>query len=102
MTIVLLQHSLFFPYHTQRRSCLSYSIKHLIFFSLQCLRDAADGSASVQVELEEEVMEIYLLRNQDGSVDVGIVIEGNTVLSSLGDLSRACCYLLGLTYVLDL
>ncbi|CAL8258798.1 unnamed protein product [Arctogadus glacialis] len=47
-------------------------------------------------------MKIYLLRNQDGSVDVGIVIEGNTVLRSLGDLSRACCYLFGLTYVLDL
>ncbi len=46
-------------------------------------------------------MAIYLLR-KDGSVNVGIVIEGNTVLNSLGDLSRACCYLLGLTYALDL
>ena len=34
-------------------------------FSLQCLQDAADGSASVQLELAEEVMKIYLLRNQD-------------------------------------
>ena len=33
--------------------------------SLQCLQDAADGSASVQEELAEEVMKIYLLRNQD-------------------------------------
>ncbi|CAL8291904.1 unnamed protein product [Gadus morhua 'NCC'] len=64
--------------------------------------DAADGSASVQEELAEEVMKIYLLRKQDGSLDVGIVIEGNTVLSSLGDVSKACCYLLGLMYVLDL
>ena len=70
--------------------------------SLQCLQDASDGSASVQEELAEEVMKIYLLRKQDGSLDVGIVIEGNTVLSSLGDVSKACCYLLGLMYVLDL
>ncbi|CAL8325677.1 unnamed protein product [Arctogadus glacialis] len=28
--------------------------------------DAADGSASVQEELAEEVMKIYLLRKQDG------------------------------------
>lgn len=72
------------------------------WLSLQCLQDAADGSVSVQEELADEVMKICLLQNQDGSVDVGIVIEGNTVLSSLGDLSRACCYLLGLTYTLDL
>uniref|UniRef100_A0A8C1P169 Uncharacterized protein n=1 Tax=Cyprinus carpio TaxID=7962 RepID=A0A8C1P169_CYPCA len=34
--------------------------------------------------------------------DVGVVIEGITVLSNLGNLSRVCCYLLGLTYALDL
>ncbi|KAK1875368.1 Alanine--tRNA ligase [Dissostichus eleginoides] len=68
--------------------------------------DAADAPGSVQEELAEEVMKIYLMQNQDGSVDeptdVGIVIEGIPVLRSLGDLSRACCYLLGLTYALDL
>ncbi|KAL3063504.1 hypothetical protein OYC64_003134 [Pagothenia borchgrevinki] len=70
--------------------------------------DAADAPVSVQEELAEEVMKIYL-QNQDGSVDeptdVGIVIEGIPVLRSLGNLrnlSRACCYLFGLTYALDL
>ena len=69
--------------------------------SLQCLQGAADGSASVQEQFADEVMTIFLLR-KDESVDVGIVIEGSTVLNSLGDLSRACCYLMGLTYALDL
>uniref|UniRef100_A0AAY5L9S5 Uncharacterized protein n=1 Tax=Esox lucius TaxID=8010 RepID=A0AAY5L9S5_ESOLU len=50
-----------------------------------------------------QVMAVYLVRNESGQVDdVGIVIEGSTVLNHLGDLSRACCYLLGLTYALDL
>ena len=41
-------------------------------------------------------------RKQHRSVDVGIVIEGNTLLSCLGDVSRACCYLLGLTYTVEM
>lgn len=71
-----------------------------------CLQDAAYTPVSVQEELGDEVMKICMLCNHVGSVDepadVGIVIEGVTVLRSLGDLSRACCYLLGLTYALDL
>ena len=61
--------------------------------SLQCLQDAAAGSVSVQEELTDEVMKMYLLQNQDGSVheyaDVGIVMERNAVLSSLGDQQPA-------------
>ncbi|CAI5669568.1 unnamed protein product [Oreochromis niloticus] len=65
------------------------------------------GADAVFVEeaLAEEVMKIYLLQNQDRSgepTDVGIVIEGVTVLGKLGNLSKACCYLLGLCYALDL
>lgn len=74
--------------------------------SSQCLQDAADSPVSVQEELAEVMMKIYLMQNQDGSVseptDLGIVIEGITVLSSHGDLSRTHGYLLGLNYALDL
>jgi len=57
----------------------------------------------VEEELAAEMMALYLVRNENGQVrDVGIIIEGSIVLNNLGDLSRACCYLLGLTYALDL
>lgn len=51
---------------------------------------AADAPVNVQSELAHEVMGIYLL------------IEGVSVLRNLGDLNRACCYVVGLTYSLDL
>ncbi|KAJ7986819.1 hypothetical protein DPEC_G00332350 [Dallia pectoralis] len=63
----------------------------------------ADSTFNVEEELAAQVMTVYLVRKESGQVDgVGIVIEGSTVLNHLGDLSRACCYLLGLTYALDL
>ncbi|KAG9275508.1 hypothetical protein AMEX_G10033 [Astyanax mexicanus] len=85
-----------------------YSPKLLSLF--QAKKGAAGerhrAQMSTLLQLAEEVMKIYLLRNQEESSeespDVGIVIEGTTVLSGLEDLSRACCYLLGLTYALDL
>uniref|UniRef100_A0A3B4BVP5 Uncharacterized protein n=1 Tax=Pygocentrus nattereri TaxID=42514 RepID=A0A3B4BVP5_PYGNA len=50
-----------------------------------------------------ETMAVFLVRDESGQVgNVGIVIEGSIVLDHLGDLSRGCCYLLGLTYALDL
>jgi len=55
----------------------------------------------VEEELATEVMAVYLVKKDDVN-DVGIVIEGSTVLSHLGDLSRACCYLVALTYAFDL
>uniref|UniRef100_A0AAQ5YPD1 Uncharacterized protein n=1 Tax=Amphiprion ocellaris TaxID=80972 RepID=A0AAQ5YPD1_AMPOC len=76
------------------------------YLSLPCLQVVADAPDGLEKELAEEVMKIYMLQNQgqsdDAPTDVGIVIEGVIVLRSLGDLSRACCYLLGLTYALDL
>ncbi|KAJ4930666.1 hypothetical protein JOQ06_024974 [Pogonophryne albipinna] len=74
---------------------------------IRCLIDHLGEDASALIkdfeeELAEEVMKMYLMQNQDGSVeeptDVEIVIEGIPVLSSLGDLSRAGCYLLGVHY----
>lgn len=57
----------------------------------------------MEEELAAQMMALYLVRCKNGQVrDVGIVIEGSIVLNHLGDLSRACCYLLGLTYALDL
>nr|XP_046264965.1 uncharacterized protein LOC124069661 isoform X4 [Scatophagus argus]XP_046264967.1 uncharacterized protein LOC124069661 isoform X4 [Scatophagus argus]XP_046264968.1 uncharacterized protein LOC124069661 isoform X4 [Scatophagus argus]XP_046264969.1 uncharacterized protein LOC124069661 isoform X4 [Scatophagus argus] len=65
--------------------------------------NVGDSAINVEEELAAETMALYLVRNEDGQVrDVGIVIEGSIVLKHLGDLSRACCYLLGLTYALDL
>ncbi|XP_070408069.1 uncharacterized protein [Nothobranchius furzeri] len=71
---------------------------------IKTFEDSADA-VFVEEALAEEVMKIYLLQNQDRSgepTDVGIVIEGVTVLGKLGNLSKACCYLLGLCYALDL
>ncbi|KAJ8274398.1 hypothetical protein COCON_G00090230 [Conger conger] len=59
--------------------------------------DAGDSAVNME-ELVPEVMAMYLVKKESGLVnDVGVVIEGSTVLGHLGDLSRACCYLVALT-----
>ncbi|KAL7866042.1 hypothetical protein SRHO_G00112890 [Serrasalmus rhombeus] len=65
--------------------------------------DTNHRAISVEEELAAETMAVFLVRDESGQVgNVGIVIEGSIVLDHLGDLSRGCCYLLGLTYALDL
>ncbi|XP_057182997.1 uncharacterized protein LOC130549715 [Triplophysa rosa] len=64
--------------------------------------DSADHPVIVEEELAEEAIKTYILQSNGAVTDVGVVIEGITVLKNLDHLSRACCYLLGLTYSLDL
>ncbi|KAL7868599.1 hypothetical protein SRHO_G00099830 [Serrasalmus rhombeus] len=65
--------------------------------------DTNHRAINVEEELAAETMAVFLVRDESGQVgNVGIVIEGSIVLDHLGDLSRGCCYLLGLTYALDL
>ncbi|KAL7852120.1 hypothetical protein SRHO_G00179050 [Serrasalmus rhombeus] len=70
---------------------------------LQNFEDTNHRAINVEEELAAETMAVFLVRDESGQVgNVGIVIEGSIVLDHLGDLSRGCCYLLGLTYALDL
>ncbi len=55
--------------------------------------------SSVHEDLKMSNMQIYVCREPDA---VGIIIEGIPVLTDLGNLARACCLLLGMTYALNL
>lgn len=49
-----------------------------------------------------ETIALYIVKSENGHIrDIGIIIESSIVLNHLEDISRGC-YLLGLTYVLDL
>ena len=50
-------------------------------------------------DMSTQSMRIYVCHQPDV---VGIVIDGTPVLTGLGNLTRACCLLLGLTYALNL
>ncbi|XP_030015298.1 uncharacterized protein LOC115436570 [Sphaeramia orbicularis] len=60
----------------------------------------------LQVDLEQVTMAVFSIR-QEGCVelppeDIGIVIEGVTVLNGLSSVPSACALLLGLIYILNL
>ncbi|MEQ2175631.1 hypothetical protein GOODEAATRI_019865, partial [Goodea atripinnis] len=62
-----------------------------------------NSSVNVEEELTTQVMAVYLAQDEFGHVDdLGIVIASSILLNCLGNLSKACYYLLGLTYALDL
>lgn len=71
-------------------------------FCLQYLVTSDDSAVNVEEELAAEVIALYVVRRENWHIrDIVIIIEGSIVLNHLG-FSRACCYLLGQTYVLDL
>lgn len=62
--------------------------------SLLCVQGTTDDDQIAE-------MGIYIHRN-NGNEEIGIIIEGVRVLYSLRDIAWAFCFLLGLTYALDL
>lgn len=63
----------------------------------------ADGD-SVSQDLAVQRMTIYTIKSNgsEDPDDVGIIVEGQKVLTALGDLTRACSILIGLTYAVNL
>ena len=63
----------------------------------------ADGD-SVSQDLAVQRMKIYTIKTNtsEGPYDVGIVVEGLKVLTALGNFTRACSMLIGLTYAVNL
>lgn len=58
-------------------------------------------------ELEQLVMAVTVITEDTASSStspkkIGVVLEGVEVIRGFGDITRACCLLLGLTYALHL
>ncbi|KAL3064895.1 hypothetical protein OYC64_001010 [Pagothenia borchgrevinki] len=58
-----------------------------------------EPEVEVQQRLVMHSMKLYVAHEPDA---VGIIIEGMPVLADMGNVARACCLLLGLTYALNL
>ncbi|XP_041835912.1 uncharacterized protein LOC121636456 [Melanotaenia boesemani] len=57
------------------------------------------AETTVHEDLQMHSMKIYVCHAPDA---VGIIIEGIPVLTNVGNLAKACCLLLGVTYALNL
>ncbi len=55
-----------------------------------CILQAAD-EAFIQNPIEETTVGIYVLKSQDRSEDIGIVLEGQKVLQGLDNFALATC-----------
>uniref|UniRef100_A0A667YIZ5 Uncharacterized protein n=1 Tax=Myripristis murdjan TaxID=586833 RepID=A0A667YIZ5_9TELE len=72
-------------------------------FNLICPLQAAD-EARIQEAIEETTVGIYVIKQNasDKPEDIGIVLEGQTVLQDLDNLAFAAAMLFGLLYALNL
>ncbi|KAI4880885.1 hypothetical protein NFI96_008409 [Prochilodus magdalenae] len=71
------------------------------------MKECLDVDLVSMREMEKMVLGVYVVRHEgadstDPPEDVGIVIEGCTVLQDLGDVASGCAVLLGLIYSLNL
>ncbi|XP_058628337.1 uncharacterized protein LOC131538482 [Onychostoma macrolepis] len=68
---------------------------------MEPMAQAAD-EAFIQNSIEETTVGIYILKSQDRSEDIGIVLEGQKVLQGLDNFALATAMLFGLMYALNL
>ncbi|KAG9281082.1 sterile alpha motif domain-containing protein 3-like [Astyanax mexicanus] len=91
-----------------RRECI---LKALCIYlnekSDSLMKEYLDFDLASVREVEKMVLGVYIIRHEgadstDVPEDVGIVIEGCTVLQDLGDVANGCAVLLGFIYCLNL